>query len=170
MADLDVVPNLHLSLEDDSFWGRKLCAHISGETRVSIHIAVFSEPFLGLVLDGSKRFESRFSTNHIDPYLTAEDDDILLLKRVGGPIVGIAEIGRVNYFRMPPFSLNQIRNEYESRLCVDDPEFWKYKSDAEYASIMEVKNVRKLPSIEFRKRDRRGWVVLSRRRVQMTLW
>ena len=60
-----------------------------------VHLAIFVEPYLELVLAGKKTIESRFSANRCPPYNAVKKGDLLLLKRSGGPVVGVATVGQV---------------------------------------------------------------------------
>src|SRR5947208_15176323 len=78
------------AVADDGVWGDIFGAPGSGLPSCGIHLAVFVEPFLGYVLDGSKTVESRFSVNRCAPFGKVRQGDVALLKRPGAPVVGIA--------------------------------------------------------------------------------
>src|SRR5215210_2794220 len=80
---------------DDGEWGSVLGAAGSELPSCGIHLAVFVEPFLDYVLDGSKTVESRFSVNRCAPFGKVSPGDMVLLKRAGGPVVGIARVRTV---------------------------------------------------------------------------
>jgi len=52
---------VRLAVSTDPFWAERLSG-LTGPTAIefSVHLAVFVEPFLGYILDGSKTVESRF--------------------------------------------------------------------------------------------------------------
>jgi len=79
----------------DDVWSAILGDPGSGLPRCGIHLAVFVEPFLGYVLDGSKTVESRFSVNRCAPFGKVNRHDVVLLKRAGGPVVGLAQVRTV---------------------------------------------------------------------------
>lgn len=54
----------------------------------TIHLGVFTEPYLSLMLNGVKTIESRFSKNKILPYNQISKNDIVIIKKSGGQILG----------------------------------------------------------------------------------
>ena len=48
----------------------------------SLHLGVFSEPYLTYMLDDIKTIESRFSKNKILPYNQISKDDIVIVKKL----------------------------------------------------------------------------------------
>lgn len=46
----------------------------------TIHLGIFSEPYLTYMLEGKKTIESRFSKNKIIPYNQITKDDIVIVK------------------------------------------------------------------------------------------
>src|ERR1700680_4435376 len=83
------------AVADDGIWRGVLGAPGSELPSCGIHLAVFVEPFLGYVLDGSKTVESRFSVNRCAPFGKVSRGDVVLLKRAGGAVVGIARVRTV---------------------------------------------------------------------------
>ncbi len=150
------------SLENDPHWSRRL-THIANkdESKHRVHLAVFIEPFLQYVLRGQKTVESRFSANRIAPFGRIDSGDIVLLKRSGGAIVGVCEVTNVWFYDLDPSSWAEIREDFTEALCAQDPAFWKVREHASFATLMRISNPRSLPPIEFKKTDRRGWVVLE---------
>lgn len=126
-----------------------------------LHVAVFVEPFLGLVLQGEKRLESRFSRTRCAPYERVSEGDIVLLKASGGPVVGAAEVESVSYHRLDQSSLDVLREQHAVDLCAESEEFWAARANARFASILGIGAVARLPrSLSCDKRDRRGWVCI----------
>lgn len=126
----------------------------------SLHLAVMVEPFLTFMLNGTKTVESRFSANRCAPYDRVEKGDVILLKKSGGPVVGICMVTYRWFYRLDAASWQTIRGEFGKAICAQDPEFWQERRDANYATLMRVRHVRAITPIIFEKRDRRGWVVL----------
>lgn len=137
---------------------------------VATHLAVFVEPYLQYLLDGQKTVESRFSINRRPPYHRVSVGDVLLLKRTGGPVVGISQVSQVWFYRLDPDSFCELRSEFAAALCAQDPEFWAKRSGASFATLMRLENVRRIEPIHVKKRDRRGWVVVRKRSRQLMLW
>jgi hypothetical protein len=126
-----------------------------------LHLAILTEPFLGYLLDGRKTVESRFSSRRFAPYGKVARGDVLLLKRSGGPIVGLCWVANIWFYHLDPRSWRSIKEEFTAALCAQDPAFWRQRASASFASLMRVEHVRALKPIRYPKRDRRGWVVLG---------
>ena len=148
----------------DPFWEVYLDGAPRGSSAPrSIHLAVFVEPFLGYVLDGSKTVESRFSATRQPPYGRVHEGDVVLLKRAGGPVVGLARVKAVWSYRLDPNSWRTIRESFSEALRAQDPEFWERRRGASYATLMLLDRVRPIEPVRWKKADRRGWVVLGSR-------
>jgi hypothetical protein len=146
------------AVRDDPFWESYLCHLISQHG--ALHVAIFMEPYLQFILDGRKTIESRFSARRRAPYECIQRGDVVLLKRSGGPIVGISQIADVWFYGLDPLSWRAIREEFTEALCAQDPSFWEQRQHASFATLMRLQRVRALSPIACAKRDRRGWVVL----------
>jgi hypothetical protein len=145
---------------DDVAWRGLLGAPGSKLPSCGIHLAVFVEPFLGYVLDGSKTVESRFSVNRCAPFGKVSQGDVVLLKRAGGPVVGIARVRSVWSYELDESSWAVIRERFAKALRAQDPAFWERRKGAAYATLMLLDQVLALDPVEWEKRDRRGWVVV----------
>ena len=148
------------AVADDGVWGGKLGAPGAELPSCGIHLAVFVEPFLGYVLDGSKTVESRFSVNRCAPFGKVSQGDVVLLKRAGGPVVGIARVRTVWSYHLDEASWGVIQERFAKALRAQDPEFWERTRRASYATLMLIDQVLALEPVEWEKRDRRGWVVV----------
>jgi hypothetical protein len=158
-------------LYTSEYWGKR--PEIDFRTpnqQISIHLAVFVEPFLQFVLDGRKTVESRFSIHRRAPFGCVRPRDLVLIKESGGPVVAMAEVSNVWYYQLDPSAWDFIRNRFAEQLCVDDPEFWKSKASSYYATLMQFARVDKIDPLSCSKRDRRGWVVLGRGERQADLF
>lgn len=162
----DLVTVLCETLQGHPFWGPCLYRIRSQSEAPAVHLAVMVEPYLGLVLEGRKTIESRFSVHRIAPYRRASPGDVLLLKRAGGPLLGLCQVQAVWFYRLDPQSWREIRKEFTDALCAQDPAFWEQRRRAAFASLMRIGQVQKLPSLAYEKHDRRGWVVLQEPRRQ----
>ena len=153
----------------DEFWEQYLKKQHKGKFKVRIHLAIFVEPYLQFILNGTKTIESRFSINRCPPYKTIEDGDIVLLKKSGGPILGICHVSSAWFYKIDEKSWHTIRKEFSEALCAQDPEFWTKRQNASYATLIKINNVRAIAPMEFYKRDRRGWVVIKDNGKQLEL-
>ncbi len=152
---------LRAAVWDDAFWSRQIAQLIGPQPgAAALHLAVLVEPYLQRVLDGLKTVESRFAADRRAPYRQIAPDDLILLKRSGGPIVGIAQVSDASFYELTPMMLGGIREQFEDGLGVSDQFFWEQRAHAAFATLLRMSHVRALAPIEFRKRDRRGWVIL----------
>jgi hypothetical protein len=162
----DLIP----AVQENPFWKNYLDRLISDDVSpYSLHLAVFVEPFLKYVLNGSKKIESRFSSVRCAPYQSVQKGDVVLLKKTGGPIVGICMVTNAWFYELEPESLAEIKQKYSEALCAQDPTFWEERKGALFASLMSVQHVQAIPPVLIEKRDRRGWVVLQSASDQLKL-
>ncbi len=135
------------------------------------HLAILTQPFLSLILDGKKTIESRFSKIQCAPHGVVKSGDIVLMKKPGGQVLGEFTVGKVLYFpNITPDQL-QIVKSYSKEICSDhDPHFWESRKDARYVTLMYVTNViRYKTPVPVTKKDKRGWVVFPSS-YQLTLF
>lgn len=166
--------NFHIDLEtlvacgkSDEFWKLYLERTIKDASATGIHLAIFAEPFLSLVLAGKKSIESRFSDVRCAPYGAVMSGDVILIKGVSGPICGLALAKRAWFYSLTHEPINRIREQHGASICGDD-QFWLASRDASYATLIELEHATRVQPIECDKRDRRGWV--SMRSRQLTLF
>lgn len=134
-----------------------------------IHLAIFVEPYLQYIIEGKKTVESRFSVNRIAPFKKIFQGDLILLKKSSGPIIGFCLVKDVWFYQLKPSTWNEIRNNFESALCAQDPQFWESRIHASYATLIKLGEFNSFSPIKFRKRDRRGWVVLKPKAINKKL-
>lgn len=135
------------------------------EKRQRQHLAIFTPPFLDLILEGRKTIEGRFSKVRCAPFGVVEEGDMVLMKESGGQVLGSFVVARVESFEnLTPEKLKEIETRYSEPLCADaDPEYWQKRRTSKYATLMHVaKPTRFERPFPFPKRDRRGWVVLKK--------
>jgi hypothetical protein len=150
------------ALEHDPFWGEYWPSIACDPTdNRALHLGIFVEPFLRYILEGRKTIESRFSVHRSAPYQRASIGDIVLLKASGGPIVGVCRVIHVWFYELDPRTWSEIRNQFAGAMCAEGSDFWAKREAAEFATLLQVANVRAIEPVPFPKRDRRGWVVLS---------
>lgn len=147
------------TVQGDVFWEERLTSVVSAA--IGLHLAIFVEPYLSYLLEGRKTIESRFATRRCPPYGRIHPGDLVLIKRSGGPILGLCEVAETWFYHLDPASWQYIREEFAQALCAQDPAFWQARQAASFATLMRVAAVRTLVPIRYLKRDRRGWVVLK---------
>ena len=80
--------------------------------------------------------------------------------------MGLCQVSNRWYYELDPPSWNEIRIEFSKMLCAQDPEFWRQRASAEFATLISLRNVLKIQPIKYSKNDRRGWVVMKPGRKQ----
>jgi hypothetical protein len=146
------------------FWLTYLSDAARPTSRIGIHLAIFAEPFLSMVLSGQKTIESRFSRNRCAPYGEIDNGDIVLLKEVAGPICGLALARRIWCYDLEAEPIERIRGRFGAGICADD-DFWSSRADALYATLIELDAPASIAPVNCDKRDRRGWVSLRARQM-----
>lgn len=155
---------LLLQVAGHSFWLTYLADATKPTSPIGIHVAIFSEPFLSLVLSGEKTIESRFSRNRCAPYGEIGDGDVILIKEVAGPICGVALAKRSWCYNLIAEPIERIKERFGVGICGDD-EFWSSRAEAQYATLIELDATASIAPVHCDKRDRRGWVSLRSRQL-----
>lgn len=146
-----ILAELHEAAQLHSDWA----AVLSGKP--TIHIAIMSEPYLSYVFTGKKTVESRFSLHRIAPYNHIKPGDIVLMK--AGALTGCFTAAWVEFYNLAEHPLEDIANRYGQAICAD-ADFWIQKSSKRYATLIGIKDVRRLPPLHITKADRRAWLTL----------
>lgn len=148
----------------DSPWRARLKGELAKPVvTAGVHLAVFVEPFLTAVLEGRKTIESRFGVHRRPPYLCIAPDDYILIKRSGGPVVGLALAKTADFYQLSPSVLADIRERFAYQLYALDEEFWESRASKQYATLIELEEPTEIKPMAFAKRDRQGWVIIDRR-------
>lgn len=159
--------NMIPRVQDHSFWVDYIVRAFEPSSSIGLHVAVFAEPFLSLIISGRKTVESRFSHIRCAPYGDVRGGDVILLKQVAGPICGLAIARRAWFYDLAHEPLDRIRESYGKSICADDL-FWERRRNASYATLIELSETVGIDPFPCAKRDRRGWVSL--RSHQLTLF
>jgi hypothetical protein len=139
---------------------RDLLAPFGSSTAPGLHLAIFNEPYLSFLLDGSKTVESRFSVNGVAPYGRVAPGDVILLKASGKPVVGSCRAAHVWDYELASDSWDEIRSQFGVALRAQEG-FWESRQRARFATLIRVQDVCAAVPMAVPKRDRRGWVVLT---------
>jgi hypothetical protein len=157
----NLVDRIVESLVRDPYWDRRLAGWVTGRPLgFSWHLAVFVEPFLSYVLDGSKTVESRFSVNKMEPYRSVSVGDAVLIKSSGGPVLAVAEVKQTAFYQLDREQLDGIRERFGPALRVEGETFWEDRKECCYATIIGLGNLHEIVPVDCDKRDKRGWVRL----------
>lgn len=145
-------------LQDDLHWSNTV-EKILIDPLIGIHLAIFNEPFLSLLLNGKKKIESRFSVNKITPFMRVAKGDLVFVQESGGMVVGVFIVGEVEYVQnVRSTTLKEIESNYADLICsAYDKDFWTFRKNSKYISLIEVKKVKRINPFKSEKNDRTGW-------------
>lgn len=146
-------------VEGNGFWKSYLSDALPVTSGIGFHLAIFAEPFLSMILSGEKTVESRFSRNRCAPYGEIGEGDIILVKAVGGAVIGIALAKNVWCYDLAFEPIDSIRDRFGEDIRANEA-FWSSRSDALYATLIEIDEPAAIDPMNSNKRDRRGWVTL----------
>ena len=146
-----------------SAWHRRLLRQTQAEeVLVGVHLAIFVEPYLTAVLEGKKTIESRFAVTRRPPYNCIEPNDYILLKKSGGPVIGLALAGSTHFYQLSPAVLTDLRQRFAQQLFAQDDLFWTDRAAKHYATLIELEEPMAIQPVTIPKRDRQGWVTYDR--------
>ena len=137
------------------------------------HLAILTQPWLDLILDGHKMIETRISKIKLPPYQAVAVGDHVIMKQSGGPIKGAFEIEQVETFHADSY-LDKLVFEavfrenargiygFQEVMYAHREELQKKWCASKYATFMHVENVRRFdPVVPIKKSNRLAWVVLG---------
>ena len=158
-----ILRNLYKELQEDKKWQGVYNKLKKPSSKVSVHLAIFSEPYLTYLLKGKKTIESRFSLNRIHPHGNVSKGDIVVVKKTGGAVMGFFQVTEVIFSdQLNQISFNQIKKKYSKGICSNiDPNFWLKHQSAKFATLIRVGELKKMQPFFINKKDRRGWVILN---------
>lgn len=132
------------------------------------HLAILAEPYLAMVLDGTKTVESRVALNRIAPWLKVAPGHLLFLKRSGGPVVGACMVTQASFYQANveamPGEAWWPQAVYEASKAVGvHPSYWDTgnRKGARFCTLMELGPVVKMEWTKVAKRGQAGWLCLG---------
>lgn len=128
--------------------------------RHTLHLGIFTEPYLTYMLDEKKTIESRFSKNKIMPYNKISKDDIVIAKKSGGNIVAFFTIKDILFYDLNEVSIDKIKNKYNKYLCVGE-DFWSSKKNSNYATLIFIDKIVKLNPFHIDKKRMQTWIKIN---------
>lgn len=126
------------------------------------HIGIFIGDAIEKIFSSKKTVESRFSIAKILPYGAVFKDDIILLKKSGGDILGQVLVDNVLYFDdLTPESMALLKEKYQDRILAED-KYWNEKNKSRFGTLVFLKKPQRyVAPIKFKKRDRRTWLLFQ---------
>lgn len=126
-----------------------------------MHLVVLREPHYSRMVSGTKRVEARFCRVRRAPLGVVAEEDVLLLKRAGGPVGAWCRVTHVLPLRLAGDWMDDVRGAFDESLGLPGEAFWRSVRRARFATLIEVNGVTELARpVRCMKRDQRGWVVL----------
>lgn len=149
-------------LSNDDEW-RDNIVKIVEDNSIGVHLAIFTEPYLSLVCTGEKSIESRFSQSKITPYDRVNKGDVVLIKESGGYVKAVFVAGDVRFYTfLNKKRLIEIEETYGRSICTHyDSNFWESRADANFATLIEITELRILKPFLIDKNDRTAWSTLK---------
>jgi len=126
-----------------------------------MHLGIFKQPFLDLMLDGKKTIESRFSKNKIAPYGIISENDIVIVKESSKNVIALFTIKEVLQFSMKDTSVHSLKEKYNNEILADN-QFWDNKEKtSNYATLIRINKLIKLKPFSINKVGMQSWIVLN---------
>src|SRR3989338_7033481 len=126
------------------------------------HLAIFKGEGVGLILNGKKTVESRFSKRKNPPFGQISAGDMVYIKPSGKDIIGQFRVKKVIFFDgLDIRDFRELREKYGVKLAVGE-DYWKGKESSRYGTLIFIGEVNTFITspIKYPKKDLRGWVVL----------
>ncbi len=128
---------------------------------IGYHLVVLKKPYLGAILDGRKKIESRFMQGKGHGFGRVLAGDKLFLKESSGPVCAVATAAAVKSFQnLSPKQIIRIKEQYNHCIIGSD-EYWRSKSDCRFGFLVWLKDVKSIEPVRICKKDWRAWVVLT---------
>ena len=130
----------------------------------TLHLAILRQPYLDLIMEGTKTIESRFNTRRAAPFGRVAVGDLVLLKETAQPITNYFFVSSVASLDLGQTSLAQVRAEYGQGIQAQDEElFWQERRKSKFATLLGVGERGEVEPLPIVKKDQRGWVTFTRR-------
>lgn len=125
------------------------------------HLAIMSKGYIEKILSGEKSIESRFSVNRISPFGKIKVGEKVYLKETGKPVSVSFEVESVLFFEdLDKGKIKEIRAKYGKQICAEE-EFWQIKQRARYATLIFVKNPKRVNPFKVEKSNRSAFMSVS---------
>ncbi len=107
---------LSRAVRGDEFWEPRIKSLLEdSQCRFTLHLAILVNPWLQRLLDGRKTVESRFSVFRQPPFGCVEADDVILLKKSGGRVVGVCQAAETRSYVLNPDILARFATNFPTR-------------------------------------------------------
>jgi ASC-1-like (ASCH) protein len=121
-----------------------------------IHLAIMRQPWLNLVMVGSKTIESRANQKRNPPYGQIHKGDLIYFKESGDFVVYLrAEVSKVLPYEGKMVQIKM--REFAKEIGITE-EYIKEKADAQYLTLIWLTKVTQILPFPFSKHDQRSWI------------
>lgn len=118
------------------------------------HLAIMKKGYIEKILSGEKKIESRFSMNRATPYHKISAGDQVYMQEVGKEVTAVFEVVDVLFFdHLSEEKVEMLRARYGKDICADE-DFWERKKSAQYATLIYIKEPRRIAPFKVCKHDR----------------
>lgn len=115
------------------------------------HVAILREPYLSKIINGEKTIETRWSMDKRKPFGSISAEDIIYLKRSGGPVVAKCKVARALFFEnLTKDKIKEIFSKYKKEVCFEDRDLEDI-INKKYCTLIWLKTVEKLIPFEINK-------------------
>ena len=126
-----------------------------------VHLAIFRQPYLNLILALRKTIELRLTMHRILPFEGIAIDDKIFLKESGKKIVGQAFCAKTLFKKLEsPSQISKITEQYPQELRIEQG-FLEAKLQCKYLSLIWLRDVTRIDPLPFVKHDQRTWLILD---------
>ncbi len=94
------------------------------------------------------------------PYDKITKDDIVIVKKSSGNVVGYFTIKDIKFFDLNTTNIAEIKNKYNEELCVSE-NFWLEKQNSNYATLIFIKEIHLLKPFKINKKGMSTWLKLN---------
>ncbi|MDE6442185.1 MAG: DUF4186 family protein [Clostridia bacterium] len=133
------------------------------------HLAIMKKGYIEKILSGEKKIESRFSINRITPFNNISEDDKVYMQETGKEVTAMFEVEKVLFFdNLTEAKIEKIRIEYGKDICAGE-DFWKLKQHSKYATLIYIKNARKITPFKVNKNDRSAFKTVNKLKEELII-
>lgn len=129
-------------------------------------LAIFTQPWLDLILNGKKTIDSRLTKVQCAPYGKISAGDVVYMKESGGLVKGQFIASKVEtYVNLTPEILRKINTQYHQEIFVDLglKGLKKKWSNSKYATLIHVSNVIVYQKpFPYPRKGRTAWILLDK--------
>lgn len=127
-----------------------------------LHLAIFSKGVISKILLGQKTLDARISKIKCPPFENISRDDLVLMKKSGGRILGFFIVGKVQFIENSSGDkISSLIKKHKNELSMPE-DFLEKRRNANYLTLLKIKKPTKLKvPVKVSKKSLSGWVTLG---------